>query len=296
MKNIEHCPLCGSAESQFFAAVDEEERPVEYQICLSCSLVYQSPRMTEEELEQYYSDQYMLDHQEARSVTKKELYVQRGRAGEFVDLLKGKVRPGARHLDIGCSAGVLIDELRYQLGSSGQGVEPGEVYRSYCKARGITVYPTIDDVPAADRSFDLITMAHVLEHLPDPVEYLKSLRRDYLSPDGLLLLEVPNLYFHPSLELPHLFAFSPYTLSLTVEMAGFQVLVRRTHGQPRSLLFPFYIMDLARTAPDDFQSASIRGGATKARAFRWLGTRARKLGERFLPGFTWLPVPIDGDR
>lgn len=295
MQEVEYCPLCGDPEDQFFESVEQGDKSVIYRICPTCSLVYQTPRMTSEDLEAYYSDRYMKEHQASDSVTRKELFVQRGRADEFKKMLSGRVKPGDRHLDIGSSAGVLIDELQQQYGTSGQGVEPGELYRLYCEAKGLTVYPRIEDVPDDSRPFDLITMAHVLEHLSDPVEYLRDLRREYLAPHGLLLIEVPNLYFHPSLEQPHLFAFTPRTLNLILARADFCVVRRRLHGRPRSHLFPFYITVLAQPPARSARDCPPSGSAAKVRAFRWLGTRARRLGERFLPGLAWVPVPVDGD-
>lgn len=43
-----------------------------------------------------------------------------------------------------------------------------------------------------DGSFDLITLNHVLEHLPDPLGLLKKLLDSNLSKDGLIYVEVPR--------------------------------------------------------------------------------------------------------
>jgi len=80
----------------------------------------------------------------------------------------------------------------------------------------LTVYPSLDDLGQADGGrFDLVSMAHVLEHIPNPVEYLSDLRERYLTPDGWLLIEVPNLYAHDSFEIAHSIAFSSHTLRET---------------------------------------------------------------------------------
>jgi len=87
-------------------------------------------------------------------------------------------------------------------------------------------------------SFDLVSMMHVLEHIPDPVKYLAQIRENYLKPAGWLLLEAPNLYAHDSFETAHLFSFSAHTLVQTVSKAGFNILAIRKHGLPRSQNYP----------------------------------------------------------
>jgi len=72
--------------------------------------------------------------------------------------------------------------------------------------------------------------------LIDPLETLAKLRSDWLTSDGWLLLETPNLYAHDSLELAHLSAFSRHTLSEMVTQAGYQVVWCGSHGKPRSRL------------------------------------------------------------
>ena len=91
-------------------------------------------------------------------------------------------------------------------------------------ADGLTVYASLEELEkAGEKHFDLISMSHVLEHLPDPVGYLVHLRETLLDPQGWLLLEVPNLYAHDSFEVAHLVSYSAHTLLQTLEKAGFEV-------------------------------------------------------------------------
>jgi SAM-dependent methyltransferase len=80
--------------------------------------------------------------------------------------------------------------------------------------------------------FDVITMWHVLEHLPDPMAALER-SHELLAPGGRLIVSVPNNdswqarlggddWLH--LDIPrHLFHFTPGSLSGLVERTGMRV-------------------------------------------------------------------------
>jgi hypothetical protein len=168
------------------------------------------------------------------------------------------------------------------------GVEPGRAYRAHAGGLGLTVYESLEALQAgAEAPFDLVSLAHVLEHLPRPVDYLRTLRTGFLEPHGWLLVEVPNLYCHDSFELAHLVSFSAHTLRQTLARAGFEVVALEKHGRPRSAVLPLYLTVLAR--PSGKQVVRIvpeRGAALKRR----LGLARRRLHSRLLPGRAWLPV------
>jgi putative addiction module CopG family antidote len=97
-------------------------------------------------------------------------------------------------LDIGCGSGFYLAALR-EAGWDGEGIEPGETAAQFARKHcGLPVHNSnAEEALAAcrDGSFDLVTMWHVLEHLPDPAKVLAEVRR-ILRPGGTLMLEVPN--------------------------------------------------------------------------------------------------------
>lgn len=68
-------------------------------------------------------------------------------------------------------------------------------------------------------------MSHVLEHVPSPVSFLCNVR-DHLSPEGYLIIAVPNWKQNPFdlLVVDHCFHFSSVELSGIVRKAGFEIL------------------------------------------------------------------------
>src|SRR5262249_45937238 len=91
-------------------------------------------------------------------------------------------------------------------------------------------------------SFDLITLRQALEHIHDPLSLLREVHR-LLAPAGKLIVSVPNIDSWPfrwfganwfGLDLPrHLTHFTPRTLRLMAERAGFWALKldRAGHGK-----------------------------------------------------------------
>jgi SAM-dependent methyltransferase len=252
-------------------------------------LVYQSARMTPAELDEFYAAEYRQLYQGTEGPNPKDLLAQQGRAAALLEFVRGRVNQIARHLDLGCSAGVLLAAFRQHYNCQPVGVEPGEAYRQFAQSQTLAVYSDLAALSAAGETrFDLISLAHVLEHLPDPVGYLANLRENHLTPQGWLLLEVPNLYCHDSFEIAHLVSFSAHTLRQTVQQAGFEVIAFKKHGQPRSQLLPLYLTLLAR--PRTRQNPpSVR--PERAVAFkRRLGLLRRRLWQKLWPKQAWRPL------
>lgn len=92
--------------------------------------------------------------------------------------------------------------------------------------------------------FDLIIMAHVLEHIDDAAGMLSQLR-DWLAPAGLLVVQVPtNEARHPycqersiGLFNPlHVHKFTPESLKQTLAQAGLEVVAEYANNRFLTLL------------------------------------------------------------
>ena len=291
--NVESCPLCGSTGSQLFDRRVVQASLVTNRLCKTCGLVFQSPRMSDEELEAFYQKEYREVYQGTEGPNKKDLQVQRDRASALVAFTRNRIKPGLRHLDIGSSAGMLLRAFQEGYQTDPVGVEPGVAYRKYAQSQGLNVYESLEALQNNhEQPFQLISLAHVLEHFPDPVSYLHRLRKDLLSGDGLLLLEAPNLYAHDSFELAHMVAFSAHTLVQTLKKGGFETLFLRKHGKPRSQLLPLYITVLARPAPAGLEVGNARViPEANVPLKRSLGMLKRRVLQKFFPHRAWLPLP-----
>lgn len=247
-EDVRSCPLCRSDRSQSFDRRVFHGQAVQNRICRACGLVYQSPRLTDEERETFYAQEYRLLYGGSAEPTARDLTIQRARAEALLAFSRPFVQAISSHLDIGCSVGILLQRFAEAYSCHSTGVEPGEAHRRYAQQQGIEVYASLEALmnKTSGKTFDFVSMAHVLEHLPLPVDYLECLRTSVLSPNGWLLLEVPNLYAHDCFEIAHLVSFSVHTLRETLYQAGYKIVRLQQHGHPRSRLVPYYITVLAR--------------------------------------------------
>ncbi len=284
---VKSCSLCGSSHSTLFDQRSFRGRVVTNRICLHCGLVYQSPRMTEVESTAFYASEYRQFQEGANDQTARNISIQNARAVSLKEFVQPVLPNISRHLDIGCSLGILLQNFQGAYHDQGVGVEPGEEHRMHARKDGLNVYSSLEEMEkAGEAPFDLISMSHVLEHLPDPVGYLTHLREDILVPEGWLLLEVPNLYAHDSFEVAHLYAFSTHTLLEVLRKSGFEVVEFEKHGRPNSALLPLFLTVLCRPVrqPDSSPIRPEHGVALKRRT----GMLRRRILAGLFPQGAWL--------
>lgn len=100
-------------------------------------------------------------------------------------------------IDIGCGSGALLASFSNTIdGWSLFGQDLTDNHLSYLNGiRGFQKLYT-RDIQEVDKKFDLVTMVHVLEHIPNPVSALKTAKK-LLKPNGAILIQVPNCQITP---------------------------------------------------------------------------------------------------
>ena len=133
-------------------------------------------------------------------------------------------------LDVGCGGGEWLQVAR-DLGWTARGAEPDEKARERAVARGFDVRLGSAEAWADEAGrFGAVTMSHVVEHLHDPVETLRTIHA-LLAPGGRLYIDTPNIdaashalfgRHWRGLEVPrHLVIFNPRSLRRAARAAGF---------------------------------------------------------------------------
>lgn len=148
------------------------------------------PKPNAMDLPNYYESEDYISHSDKKSGFISVIY-QLVRSHTLKNKLKiiERLQPEKGHLlDIGAGTGHFLDlaqKSKWQV----TGIEPNEGARKAASSKGISFK---NDIQSIDKnSFDVITMWHVLEHVPDLEEQIKQLKR-VLKPDGIIIIAVPN--------------------------------------------------------------------------------------------------------
>jgi 2-polyprenyl-3-methyl-5-hydroxy-6-metoxy-1,4-benzoquinol methylase len=91
-------------------------------------------------------------------------------------------------LDIGAGTGDFL-KLAKDNGWDVKGVEPNDGASNLARKKNIEICETIDKL--SGETFDVVTLWHVLEHLPD-LEIITKKIEDLIKPGGILIVAVPN--------------------------------------------------------------------------------------------------------
>jgi 2-polyprenyl-3-methyl-5-hydroxy-6-metoxy-1,4-benzoquinol methylase len=233
---IEICPVCKATEfRKFLTCRDHFLSSEDFTIvqCVACEFKFVNPRPEDSLLSKYYKSEDYISH----SNTKKGLvnriyhYVRaRNHHSKYKHIRAFK--PLGNILDIGCATGEFLDYFRKN-GWEVSGIEPDENARNYAiNTYGLAVYPENELASLPDQKYDVITLWHVLEHVPMLAERIKELYR-LLEQDGLLVIAVPNSdsydatdygEFWAGYDVPrHLYHFNRKTLLQLMNSHGFEV-------------------------------------------------------------------------
>ena len=232
------CPSCGSLSAHIIADKDGKTNEKLITVsCNQCGLGRIDPLPTDQELADWYANHYrQLYKSSVQPALRHVLRAGRNALGRWNWLSQNSVgleslqnRQTKRSLDIGSSSGEFVF-LMHLLGFEAKGIEPHVGYATYAREmlgvdtrNGTLQHCLSNEEPG---SLDVISMFHVLEHLPEPVSALRTMGSK-LKPEGLIYIEVPNAL---RLCSPHYMFFRAHTLYFTgptlrnlLEVAGFKI-------------------------------------------------------------------------
>ncbi|HEY0322894.1 MAG TPA: class I SAM-dependent methyltransferase [Pyrinomonadaceae bacterium] len=142
-----------------------------------------------------------------------------------------------RMLDVGCGKGAMLRAFsQFAPGWTLAGAELSDKTRGEVESIERVEALYVGEPETIPGSFDVVTMIHMLEHIPAPVEYLARLQ-DKLKPGGLLLIQVPNYLQNPFdlLVADHSSHFTAHTASALVRRAGYRLVAVATDWVPKEL-------------------------------------------------------------
>jgi 2-polyprenyl-3-methyl-5-hydroxy-6-metoxy-1,4-benzoquinol methylase len=148
------------------------------------------PQPTLENLGKYYESVDYISHTDSkRSLFEKAYHFVKNIAlKNKLDLINSLQSDKGRILDIGAGTGDFLSVAKTN-GWETVGVEPSEKAKTIAKKKGVSFVENTNELENC--SFDVISMWHVLEHVPNLDNQIKELKR-LLKPNGTLIIAVPN--------------------------------------------------------------------------------------------------------
>lgn len=185
------CSLCNlddykvmlKVEDYRYHITDDEFNLVQ---CKNCGLVYVNPRPTKKEISKFYPKEYYRIKVPPLAKIINHLF----KLSPIRSVRK--YRKQGRLLDLGCGAGNFLWEMKKR-GFEVYGIDPSSQACKLARERLKNIFNAeLEEHHFPDNYFDVITVWHVFEHLPNPSITLKEIHR-ILKKDGILILETPNI-------------------------------------------------------------------------------------------------------
>lgn len=217
-----------------------------YQRCRDCRTVLMNPRAPEAVSHEFYarSENYAFWNKyifpASDDVRRERIF--RPRVERMRELCEAHgVAAGGTLLEVGAGFGTFCDEAR----ASGAfdrviAVEPTPELAATCRERGLeTIESPLESSGLEEGSADVAAAFEVLEHVFDPLSFVREIRR-VQRPGGLLILSVPNIEGFDTLVLgrdanavdhEHVNYFNPESLGTLLERAGYEVAETLTPGR-----------------------------------------------------------------
>jgi len=149
-----------------------------------------SPQPSLENLGKYYESEDYISHTDNKRSLFEKLYhfIKSIALKNKLNLINSLQSNKGRILDIGAGTGDFLSVAKND-GWKTIGVEPNDKAKAIAKNKGVSFVEKTSELE--NHSFDVISMWHVLEHVPDLDKQIKELKR-LLKPTGTLIIAVPN--------------------------------------------------------------------------------------------------------
>lgn len=270
MEKLNTCPVCEGTSLKTLSEVTDHflsKETFHLSQCDSCGFVFTNPRPEVKDLEKYYQSEDYFSHSKKKKGLITFLYdLVKNHSLEKKHKLISSFKSNGKILDIGCATGEFLNYFQNKDWDC-SGIEPAENPRQFAIDNyKLDVKPEEALDTFAPESFDVITMWHVLEHVPKLNERIGQIKK-LLKPDGLLVIALPNHLswdaahyqnYWAGYDVPrHLYHFSPQTVSTLLDKHQF------TNFDSKPMKFDsFYVSLLSekyKTGSMKFLSAFISG-------------------------------------
>ncbi len=194
---------------------------------LEFDMLETSPKPKDEDLASYYESDAYISHTDSKKSITEKLYqiVKRVTLQKKLKLINSLKTTNKDLLDVGCGTGDFLVTCKNDRWNV-VGVEPNKKAMKIASDKlkekvQSNIFIDLSEVDA--QKFDVITLWHVLEHVPNLAGYIENLK-SLLKPNGILIVAVPNFksydavyykQFWAAFDVPrHLWHFSKQAIQL----------------------------------------------------------------------------------
>ncbi len=270
MIEVKNCPVCGANsfkevyKAPYFRGNHELFL---IQECNDCHLWLTSPRPGDDELGAYYETGEYISHNDKKEGVVDYLYhavrnISLKRKLSLINEVNGKV---GSLMDFGAGTGHFAGVAKNG-GWSVTGVEPSEEARSVAKnANGLDLIDP-EKMVWGDADFNVITLWHVLEHLPNLSDHMSRFARA-VKPGGAIIIAVPNhesldskIYKESwaALDVPlHLYHFKKSNIAQLGDLHGLKL--ESTRNMPFDSFYVSLLSEKIKNGKQNFFKAFVNG-------------------------------------
>ncbi|MEP1489004.1 MAG: class I SAM-dependent methyltransferase [Algibacter sp.] len=194
-----------------------------------------TPQPSSDKLPEYYKSEDYISHTDSQRNLFEKVYhlVRKISLKKKLSLINSYSEKSKNLLDVGSGTGDFL-QIAQQNNWTVSGIEPNEEARGIAnKKTNDSVFETEQLLKFKENSFDVITLWHVLEHLPNLEDHIKTFKK-LLKPNGTLIIAVPNYKsfdakhyknFWAALDVPrHLWHFNRGAISKLVGKESMNVI------------------------------------------------------------------------
>ncbi len=229
-----------------FIVKDHSVSQEEFSLIYNDELDYYITTPIPSNLEIYYESDNYISHTDATKSIQDKLYqsVKKINLRNKLNLINQYAPNTKNLLDVGAGTGDFLKQAQLN-GWTIAGIEPNPKARDLAKKKNITLVPSLEEI--TEPLYDVITLWHVLEHLPNLETQINQLH-NLLKPKGTLVIAVPNYKsydanyykeYWAAYDVPrHLYHFSRNAISRIFSRYKFDLL------RTKPMLFDAYYVSL----------------------------------------------------
>lgn len=198
--DLRECPVCRHNSFKVMGLEDRYGFPQKSVVCMRCSAVYLTPRLTDKQYGTFYARWYhqfvsafWMQAFGPRRYTREQMKYS-GRLGPLIE----RYAPAGdlRLLDVGGSIGIISNEIKKVLEKKKRSarvtvVDPSKAELKHARILGHETVSGLVEHAKLDGQWDIILVCLTIDHLLRPREVMLRLR-ELLTPTGILYVDFVN--------------------------------------------------------------------------------------------------------